>query len=72
MDVPPSGQDAVMNRIRASNARWSRLGDVLVVRSPSGRPGQTAARGDAADSARRLLVPEQHLHVVTQTARLFQ
>jgi hypothetical protein len=72
MDVPPGGQDAVMNRIGASNARWSRLGDVLVVRSPAGRPGMTPARGDAAHSARRLLVPEQHLHVVTQTARLFQ
>jgi hypothetical protein len=72
MDVPPDGQDAMMNRMGASNARWSRLGDVLVVRTPAGRPGQDPDRGEAADSARRLLVPERHLHVVTQTARLFQ
>jgi Zn-dependent M28 family amino/carboxypeptidase len=72
LDVSSGDQDAVLNRIGASHGRWTRLGDVLVVRSPAGGPGQSTARGETADSAPRLLVPEQHLHVVTQTARFFQ
>ncbi len=61
-----------MARIGATDARWTRLGDVLVVRSPATRPGQSPARGGLPGSARRLFVPEQRLNVVTQTARLFQ
>jgi hypothetical protein len=72
LHVPSGDQDAVMNRAGAGNARWTRLGDVLVLRSPAPGPGQGTARGESADSAPRLLVPEHHLHVVTQTARFFQ
>jgi hypothetical protein len=72
LNIPPGGQGEELNRLGAASAKWTRLGDVLVVRSPASRPAQTPARGETSDSARRLLVPEQHLHMVTQTARLFQ
>jgi hypothetical protein len=72
LDVSSEAQDSIMTRIGATDAKWTRLGDVLVVRSPATRPGQSPARGELPDSARRLFVPEQHLHVVTQTGRLFQ
>ncbi|MDR6417034.1 M20/M25/M40 family metallo-hydrolase [Pseudarthrobacter sulfonivorans] len=72
LDVSSEAPDALLTRIGATDATWTRLGDVLVVRSPAARPGQSPARGELPDSARRLFVPEQHLHVVTQTARLFQ
>jgi hypothetical protein len=70
LDVPSDTQDAVTNRIEAMGGRWTRLGDAVVVRLPAGRAGQLL-EGRAAGS-RRLAVPEQRLHLVTQTARLFQ
>ena len=72
LDAPPDDRDAVMARILATEARWTRLGDVVVVRSPAAGAIRSRALGDVADSARSMLVPEQHLHLVTQTARLFQ
>jgi len=72
LGVPPDSQEAVMNRLGATDVRWTRLGDVLVVRAPAARAGQALARGGMADVARSLFVPERQLHLVIQTARLFQ
>jgi FMN phosphatase YigB (HAD superfamily) len=72
LEVPPESQEAVMSRLGATDARWTRLGDVLVVRAPAVRAGRALARGGMADVARSLFVPERHLHLVIQTARLFQ
>ena len=72
LDVPPDAPDTVMNRVAAAEAKWTRLGDVLVVRTPAARAGEFLADGTTAGSARRLFVPERHLHLVTQIARLFQ
>ena len=72
LDVSSETQEDAMARIADPNARWTRLGDVLVVRTPATRPGQHRTRGETAESERRLRVPEQHLHLVTQTARFFQ
>jgi FMN phosphatase YigB (HAD superfamily) len=74
LDTLPGPNDAalIVNRIEDPDVRWTRLGDVLVVRSPATRAGQLVPRAQTADSARRLFVPEQHLHLVTQVGRLFQ
>ena len=72
LDVPPTAQDTVMNRVVATAMRWTRLGDVLVVRAPAGQGWQFPTHGETADSGRRLLVPEQRLHVVCQIGRFFQ
>ncbi len=65
LDVPSDAHDTVVNRLAATGeVQWTRLGDVLVVRTPAGSEG--------AEPARRLLVPERRLHLVTQIARLFQ
>lgn len=74
LDAPSDAHDTatIMNRSAAMEATWTRLGDVLVVRTPASRAGQLLTHGKTADSARRLFVPEEHLHLVTQIARLFQ
>ena len=65
LDVPSDAHDTVVSRLAATGkVKWTRLGDVLVVRTPAGNEG--------AESARRLFVPERRLHLVTQIARLFQ
>lgn len=70
--VPPGSEATVMNRAAAADVQWTRLGDVLVVRATAPRVGQILAGHEAAVSAHQLLVPEQRLHLVTQTGRLFQ
>lgn len=72
LDASPDEQDSVMARIGATDAKWTRLGELLVVRSSAAPAGRLPASGETVDSARRLFVPEQQLHLVTQTARLFQ
>ncbi|WP_458778701.1 M20/M25/M40 family metallo-hydrolase [Arthrobacter sp. D3-16] len=72
LELPSDSQDAVISRIAAGAARWTRLGDVLVVRSPVSQASHLLARGGLADTAHRLYVPERPLSLVIQTARLFQ
>ncbi|MCU1515970.1 MAG: Peptidase [Pseudarthrobacter sp.] len=71
VDAPPETRDALMNRIAATAATWTRLGDVVVVRSQAHRGAKLDLRAELT-GAHRLNVPEQHLHVVTQISRLFQ
>ena len=74
LDAPPDANNTamIMNRNAAMDATWTRLGDVLVVRAPAAHAGQILAHREMADSARRLFIPEERLHLVTQIARLFQ
>ncbi|WP_461174746.1 M20/M25/M40 family metallo-hydrolase [Arthrobacter sp. Z1-9] len=72
LKLPSELQNAVISRLGAADVRWTRLGDVLVVRSPASRAGHVLARSGLADSARRVFVPERQLSLVIQTARLFQ
>lgn len=67
----PGTRDDVMSRIQGADARWTRLGDALVVQSPSGGAGP-AGRRAAAGSTHPPLLPEQRLHLVTQLGRTFQ
>ncbi|MET1088440.1 MAG: M28 family peptidase [Arthrobacter sp.] len=71
VDAPPETRDAVMDRITATAATWTRLGDVVVVQSQAHRGPRLDLRAELTGS-RRLNVREQHLHVVTQISRLFQ
>jgi hypothetical protein len=70
VDVPPAQRSAVMERVAAAGAAWTRLGDVLVVRSPARTGEHTRHGGEAGDNS--LFVPEERLHVVTQIGRTFQ
>ncbi|MDQ0850493.1 hypothetical protein QFZ65_002431 [Arthrobacter sp. B3I9] len=72
LDAPPGARITLMDRIAATTARWTRLGDVLVVRAPATRAGQLLTHRGAADSSRRLVVPEERLHLVFQIGRFFQ
>lgn len=73
LDAPDANSTAMItNRSAAMDATWTRLGDVLVVRATATHAGQILAHREMADSARRLFIPKQRLHVVTQIARLFQ
>lgn len=72
LELPSESPDAVINRIGAADVWWTRLGDVLVVRSPASRANDVPARAGLADTAHRLFVPERQLSLVIQTARLFQ
>lgn len=67
----PATRDDVMRRIRGTDARWTRLGDALVVQSFPGGAGTATGRA-AAGSTRRTSLPEQRLHLVTQLGRTFQ
>lgn len=67
----PATRNDVMHRIHGTDARWSRLGDALVVQSFPGGAGAASGR-TAAGSTRRPLLPEQRLHLVTQLGRTFQ
>jgi len=71
LDVPADGADTALSRVAAAGGKWTRLGDVLVVRTPA-RAGRFPAGGTTAGTRRRLSVPERRLHLVTQIARLFQ
>ncbi|GAA3688446.1 hypothetical protein GCM10023081_27240 [Arthrobacter ginkgonis] len=71
LDIPSDAPDTVMNRVVATEARWTRLGDVLVVRTPAARAGEFLAEGRTAGAA-RLFGSERRLHLVTQLGRLFQ
>jgi hypothetical protein len=71
VDVPPATRSTVMNRVAATGATWTRLGDVLVVRTPVGA-GERSGHGDMDGDARRLFISEERLHVVTQIGRTFQ
>lgn len=72
-DAPDATSTTVVaNGSAATDATWTRLGDVLVLRTPAARAGDVLAHRALADSARRLFIPEERLHLVTQIARLFQ
>ena len=70
LHVSPATRSAVMDRVAATGGTWTRLGDVLVVRSPAAA-GERSGHGDVAGDG-RLFVPEERLHVVTQIGRSFQ
>ena len=72
LDAPAGVLNTLMDRVAATGARWTRLGDALVVRATAARAGQFLTHGGAADSARRLVVPEERLHLVSQIGRFFQ
>lgn len=67
----PATRDDIMHRIQGTDARWTRLGDALVVQSFPGGAGTASGRA-AAGYRRRPLLPEQRLHLVTQLGRTFQ
>lgn len=72
LELPPDADDAFLHRLTAPEARWTRLGNVLLVRADTTRTGQILAGSVTAVAPRRVFVPEERLHLVTQTARLFQ
>lgn len=66
----PATRSSAVDRLRGSGARWTRLGDTLVVQSPA-RARQSTGRA-GVPGPRPPLLPEQRLHLVTQVGRTFQ
>jgi hypothetical protein len=61
---PHARRSDAVDRLSAGGARWTRLGDTVLV--------QSAGRAAGRSGADRPLLPEQRLHLVTQLGRSFQ
>lgn len=72
LDAQSMTSNPIMEGVASTGVRWTRLGDVLILRAPPTRVEQILAGSRAAKSARRSFVPEHRLRLVTQLARLFQ
>lgn len=71
--VPPGAAAGLTGTAAAAGAAWAQLDDEILVSGDPERVAQVIAKTtDVAAAARRIAIPAQRLHLVTQNGRMFQ